>query len=125
MPRSSTVEKTGGKYFTPNRVKRKARMMRCTYNGCENTFVAFPHARFCEYHKDPSTRPVERKPEEKTMFEFKHSFNERTIIERACDCCKTQYRIEVTPGRVDYPRFCEEHHSEYKRINWRQANGKK
>jgi hypothetical protein len=118
-------EKEKAPYFTPKYVKKKAKIMQCTYEGCENTFKAFPHARFCEFHKDPSTRPTEKKVEENTMFIFKHSFKEKMIIERYCDCCNKSYRIEVYPEREEYPRFCDEHHSEYKRIFWREQHGEK
>jgi len=112
-------------YFTPKYVKKKIKLMKCTYEGCENTFMAYPHARFCDFHKDISTRPKEKKVEENTMFIFKGNFKEKVLIERGCDCCGHPYRIEVYPGREDYPRFCEEHRSEYKRINWRETHGKK
>lgn len=117
-------EKVKEPYFTPKYVKKKARLMKCTYNGCENVFKAFPHARFCAYHKDPSTRPVEKKVEEKTMFIFEHTFKEKTTIERRCDLCNAVYQIDIYPGREDYPRFCNDHHSEYRRKFWREIHKK-
>lgn len=110
-------------YFTPKYKKKKARVMQCTYPGCSNTFKAFPHARFCEYHKDPDTRekPVAR-VEENTMFTFKNDIKEKMSIERACDCCGKPYRVDIYPGRTEYPRFCEDHRSEYRRKFWRETH---
>lgn len=116
-------EKPKSEYFTPQYKKKKAKIMSCTHPGCQNTFKAFPHARFCVFHKDPSTRQVEKVVEESTMFIFKHTFSEKTLIERNCDCCGKPYQVEVYPEREEYPRFCEEHHSEYKRYNWRDTHG--
>jgi hypothetical protein len=117
-------EKEKTEFFTPKTTKKKAQLMSCTHPGCKNTFIAFPHARFCAYHKDPSTRQVEKVVQESTMFTFKHNFNEKTLIERFCDCCGKPYQVEVYPEREDYPRYCPEHHSEYKRQNWRETHGK-
>jgi len=112
-------------YFTAKTTKKKSRLMKCTYNECVNTFVAFPHARFCEYHKDPSTRPKEKVVEENTMFKFPHKFSGRITIERACNCCGKPYQIEIYPEREDYPCYCKDHQNEWKRKHWRMTHGEK
>jgi len=113
------------KYFTAETKKKKERLMRCTYNDCENTFIAFPHARFCEYHKDPTTRPKTKRVEKNTMFKFPHEYNVKILIERACDCCGKPYRLEIYPGREDYPCFCEEHQNDWKRKHWKMNHVEK
>lgn len=112
-------------YFHLKTSKKKTKLMTCTHEGCTNTFEAYPHARFCEFHKDPLTRPIDKKKEEVTTFKFKHTFPEPMVIEKSCACCGSPYRITVYPSTYEYPKFCPDHRSEFKRNSWRETHGKK
>lgn len=101
---------------TPTKLKKE---MQCTYNGCTNTFISYPHARFCDYHKDPVTRPVEKKVEEKTTFRIEHNFTETTLIELTCQCCGAPYRVYVLPGTYEYSKYCHNHRPLYKRNQYK------
>jgi hypothetical protein len=111
------------KYFTPNYTKKKVKLVTCQHPGCNEIFEAMPHTRFCAYHKDASTRPKAIKEVESSLFIFEHNFQNTTLIERNCDCCKAPYRIDILPSTKQYPRFCELHRNEYKRILWREEHG--
>lgn len=120
---NSFFDKKEKTYFTAKTPKKKTKLMTCIFKGCKNQFESYPHARYCEEHKDPLTRPVAKKKEEITTFNMKNVFTEATLIERACDCCGSPYRIMVYPSTYEYPKFCATHRSEYKRITWRLEHG--
>jgi hypothetical protein len=48
--------------------------------------------------------------------------NYRKSVERSCECrllgCRQDFRIALIPNQVLYPKYCEEHRSEYRRQNF-------
>lgn len=46
---------------------------------------------------------------------IKHEYTTSQKMVRKCDCCNTEYEIIVTPGQIEYPRWCGEHRNEFKR----------
>ena len=48
---------------------------------------------------------------------FLHNY--RQAVDRACGCqllgCRQEFTITLIPGQVLYPKYCDEHRSEYRR----------
>lgn len=110
--------------MTPKKVKR---MVNCSYENCNNTFMGYANSKFCQEHKDPKTRGIFKKEIilEKSTFEFKHDYTttSKIKIERNCDCCGKSYQLKIFALMYDYPRFCQEHTNKYKREFYRKQNG--
>ena len=113
-------------FFIPKYKRKKKILKQCIFPGCKNTFVGYPHARFCNFHKNPATRISSKKKEkeEETMVVLKHNYKSKTTIVRQCDCCDSFYKIELFPDCEIYPRFCENHRSKFRREYWRKIHGK-
>jgi hypothetical protein len=111
-------------YRTPVYQKKEKRPINCTHPGCESVFEGYPHTKFCEYHKDIKTREVKKVEKESCIFIFEQATFEKQKIEKDCDCCGKSFVIELYPNIKEYPRFCEDHRSEYKRYFYRSRNGK-
>jgi hypothetical protein len=51
---------------------------------------------------------------------FLHNYTE--AVRRACDCqligCTQTFELTLIPNQVLYPKYCEEHRSEYRRANF-------
>lgn len=48
--------------------------------------------------------------------------NYRKAVDKTCDCqllgCRQEFPVTLIPNQVLYPKFCEEHRSEFRRENF-------
>ena len=53
-----------------------------------------------------------------------HHFTTPTSVEFRCalDGCDEMYRIMLYPGQHVYPKFCEKHRSEFRRLNFNRSH---
>ena len=124
MPNPLNIEeKIKSRFYVPRYIKKKVKIMNCKHPGCTELFEGYPHAKFCEYHKNAKTRPVVEVQNEKTTVIIDFPYKEKTIIQRNCDCCNVIYEISTFPGIKQYSRFCPDHTNEYKRKFWRERHG--
>ncbi len=106
--------------------KRKRVKKICKHPGCMKEFIGHPIAKYCEEHRDAKIRLKYKnemnKNKEKLVDEnnltFSHSFREVVVVEFACSYkgCNKKYRVKIFPQQFKYPKYCEEHRNEYKRL---------
>ena len=110
----------------PKYNKRKHRRLRlkvCYEPGCGKEFMGHPIAKYCEFHQDVKNRKRKIRVYEDVDVKnqtYKHNFHEVTNIEFRCQLpgCNKSFLVRVYPKQYTYTKFCEEHRSEYKRINF-------
>ncbi|MFP4522022.1 MAG: hypothetical protein ACLFQK_07750 [Fibrobacterota bacterium] len=112
------------------RVVQKRTPKECVYEGCGEKFMGTPAQKYCDFHKDVKNRKYLRKKNDditKNNMLFRHTFNDTTRIEFTCSLpgCRKTYACDVIPRQKVYPKYCEEHRSEFKReIFKRSRSGK-
>lgn len=106
----------------PKRAKglRKLKTKICQEPGCGKEFLGHPIAKYCDVHRDPRKRRRQRKKVEnvdvKNMV-FDHAFTRSTVLEFVCalEGCENRFKILALPKQDIYPKYCEEHRSEFRR----------
>ena len=118
--------------FIPLKRKNKLRMTikTCLYNGCDREFISQSSVRkYCDIHRRCENRKrIHSKGEHPSIRNkiFKHTFTEPTLVEFSCklDGCSKKYEIIVYPRQYIYPKFCECHRNEYKRLFYNRISQK-
>jgi len=105
----------------PKAGKKKHKMVLkiCQEPGCGKEYVGHPITKYCEYHRKLSNRVRKKKdkvPVDLNNIVLKHKYVSSVTIQRACDCCGKLYTINIIPRQKVYPRYCEEHTNEYRRM---------
>ena len=102
----------------------KKRMVKyCQYQNCGKEFIGIPIQKYCEIHLDPHNRkrirPICESPGVKNRI-FKHFFSHGTLVEFICNLegCGKKFLVEIIPKQFIYPKYCETHRSEFRRINF-------
>jgi hypothetical protein len=95
----------------------------CKYMGCEKEFYGVPIQKYCDFHTDPHNRKrIRQKPEDIQIKNqlFLHKFQNPTQIEFHCalDGCDKEFYVDIYPKQFVYPKYCEEHRSEFRRFNY-------
>jgi len=96
---------------------------------CGKEFFGFGPAKYCEVHSNPRLRKKKRREFEDPSVRntvFHHKFIVPTDIEFHCALkgCNKPFIVKVYPKQTVYPKYCEEHKVEFKRIQFlRKKNG--
>ena len=109
------------KYNPKNHRKNKLKV--CHEPGCGKEFWGHPIAKYCEIHQDIKLRKRKRRIYEEVDVKnqiYNHKFHEVIEIQFNCQLpgCNKPFKVKVYPKQYVYSKFCEEHRSEYKRINF-------
>jgi len=104
-----------------SRRRQKLREKKCQYPGCGKVFFGIHISKYCPEHRQDRYRIRKRtKPEDVNIKNqtYKHSFTE--VMEMKMECalegCEQQFEIKVYPRQYVYPKYCNEHRNEFKRI---------
>lgn len=103
----------------PKKSNKEKRWIKCSVEGCESVFYAYPNTRFCNHHKNINTR-INKIIEKETFFEINDRFSKATLIELICKLCGKPYRVILYPLQNKYPMYCEEHRNKFKRDNYKK-----
>ena len=98
----------------------------CKFPGCTVKFEGVGSAKYCIEHRKPEyrkvidekikKRKVEELPQEISVELneiFEHDFQDSADIIKTCVCGRN-FHLRIIPGVHIYPKYCEEHRSEYK-----------
>jgi len=92
----------------------------CREKGCGKKYYGHPITKYCEFHRDPKNR--KKKDIIKTDITddnqiFMHDFKESLEIMYKCEFkgCEEQFKIKIIPKIYVYPKYCDNHRSQYKR----------
>jgi len=100
----------------------------CNYLDCNKEFNGTPIQVYCDYHKDPHHRkrfrPVPESPEVRNQV-FMHEFKRRMKAEFNCALsgCRECFEVDLTPKTFVYPKYCEQHRSEFRRNYFLRQKG--
>jgi len=112
----------------PQYHKNKAKKLKiCQEPSCGKEFWGHPIAKYCEIHSNPKLRKRKRKVYEDVNIKnqtFNHSFTSTTDVEFTCQVpgCIKRFTVKVHPRQFTYPKYCEEHRSEFKRNDFMRQN---
>ena len=115
------------KYKNLNKnLNKKLKSKICQESGCGKEYLGSHISKFCDFHRDPKNRKRKRKvygPDENNR-KFKHIMKDRITMIFNCSLlgCKKEFKVKVFPGVYVYPKYCEEHRNEYKRILFNRRN---
>ena len=104
------------RYKKKNRVKLKI----CQESGCGKEFLGHPIAKYCDLHRNIKKRKHKIKilenPNIKNQI-FQNNYYYPTDVEFLCALqgCKNRFKIKAYSKQEVYPKYCEEHRSEFKR----------
>ena len=106
----------------------RSRIKICKEPGCELEFIGHWTAKYCPAHKDPRSRKRDRgikAPYKHFNQEFKHTYTNTPELEFTCALagCNNKFKMRLYHGQYVYPKYCEEHRSEYRRSFFSQKKG--
>lgn len=98
------------------------KMKKCAVEGCEETFAGGPSSKFCEKHRDPKSRGIDKNADQTPTADennlvLKHNYTDVKVINQACalDGCSEHFDIKIYPRQYVYPKYCPLHRNEQKR----------
>jgi len=109
--------------YSPASMGRRLKTKYCQEPGCGKEYIGHPISKYCEIHRNIKTRKRKRRTYEDVAVKnqtFVHKFTEVTNVEFVCQLpgCNRHFTVKTYPKQTTYPKFCEEHRSEFKRINF-------
>ena len=92
---------------------------------CEKEYFGPVISKYCEIHRDVSKRKRVRKTFEEPSVKnkvFNHRFNDVVNLEFLCqlDGCHKRFKVKVYPKIFVYPKYCEKHRNEYRRVSFKR-----
>lgn len=108
----------------------------CRYDGCEKPFYGTRNSKYCEEHRKRKRK--RRRDYENFNIEIPHKGMDHVTIILKCGVCGKPYSVLVEPCRPRsvkknmqgvyrrygvYPKYCEEHRNEYRRLLYMKNNG--
>ena len=86
---------------------------------CGKKFEGFHNGKYCQDHKSAKSRGIVKKKKifHNTNMIIKYNGFDLKEESRKCslDGCKKEYNITLIPGQSIYPKYCEQHRSNFKR----------
>lgn len=105
------------------RAEKKKRVKYCQYAACGKEFIGVHVQKYCDFHTDPHNRkrirPKREDPGVRNNI-FSHGFAGRVNAVFCCALsgCGREFAVSLYPGQKIYPKFCENHRSEFRRWNF-------
>ena len=107
------------------RYKKRLRLKHkvCREPGCGREYWGHTTSKYCEHHSDQKNRVRRRRPKtDPGVVNYIHNPIIREPIDMVRTCslegCYNTYQFRVIPHVTVYPRFCDAHRSEFRRINF-------
>jgi hypothetical protein len=96
---------------------------RCSFSGCTEMYSGVKTAKYCALHSNPALRRRLKDKQTKKIasednIEYKHSFENKTIVVFNCRTCESLYEVEVYPKQFIYPANCNIHMNKFKRDSY-------
>jgi hypothetical protein len=93
----------------------------CQFPGCTDYYMGTGFSKYCGEHRKKQYRKEINKSRLKIETEsanqtIKHNYERPQDINYNCELCGESFIITLYPGVTIYPKFCQEHRSEYKRL---------
>lgn len=98
----------------------------CCFEGCTTEFESTTKAKYCDEHRKSKYRRIIDREKILQKKQFIIDNNQNIIIEHdytspvevrlICQCCDEEYSIILYPNTFTYPKFCEDHRNEFKRL---------
>ena len=100
--------------------KKRDKLKICQEPGCGKEFWGHPICKYCELHRDIRFRKRKRRVQTNPSDTNKilvHNFSNVTDIELPCELpgCRKKYMTKLFPKQNVYPKYCEDHRSEFRR----------
>ncbi len=88
---------------------------KCEHEGCVEKFYTNKTAqRFCKIHQN--YKYIKKKLVDETNQIIEHDNKSAKKITAICECCLKEFEITLIPKVKKYPKYCEEHRNEHKRL---------
>jgi len=114
-------------------VLEKKNEKECQFPECKEIYFGTGHSKYCEEHRKSEYRKVidlEKNKEEKEQRKLndsnqtiKHSFATSKLIKVLCQTCGKEFEVLVRPNVYVYPKYCELHRNEWKRVMYEKNIG--
>lgn len=103
-------------------------MKPCQFPGCKGQFHGRGYSKYCDEHRKKEYRKVIDKMNRKPA--VKYNNNQRISHERSeitteifkCALCGEEFTVKIYPNTFVYPKYCEEHRNEYRRLQWQKTH---
>ena len=100
--------------------KKRTKVKICQEPSCGIEYIGHPISKYCELHQNVRMRIRKRRKFENINVKnqtLKHSYTECVDMEFICALpgCEQSFKTKIFPKQHTYPKYCEEHRSEYKR----------
>lgn len=106
----------------------KLKIKPCQFPDCDNYFKGTGFSKYCPEHRKREYRKIidklHRKPvitENPNQF-YKHDHASVLMITFSCALCNILFEVKIYPNIFIYPKYCDEHRNEHKRILWQKKN---
>ena len=103
------------------RRRQKLREKICQYPGCGQMFFGIHISKYCHEHRKDRYRIRKRTTPEDVNLKnqtIEHKFTEVVTQTHTCQLegCNKEFEIKVFPRQTVYPKYCEDHRNEFRRI---------
>lgn len=92
----------------------------CQYPGCDTIFYGIMVSKFCDVHRVDGARTKEYKRGNinaiNQTIEHKNFMVTNDTVKCALEGCNCKFELKIIPRTFIYPKYCEKHRNEYKRI---------
>lgn len=105
----------------------------CQFPECNEVYFGTGHSKYCPEHRKSEYRKFidqEKNEEEKEKRRLsnsnqtiKHSFTECKLIKVLCPTCGRDFEVLVMPNVYVYPKYCDLHRNEWKRVMYEKNIG--
>ena len=105
----------------------------CKFPDCDEVFYGTGNSKYCiehrksEYKKvidqDKNNEDKEKRKLNNSNQTFKHSSTTCYIIKFICPTCGKDFDVLIMPNVYVYPKYCEDHRNEWKRIIYEKNTG--
>lgn len=104
--------------------KRKKYLLKkkkCQFDGCDKEYTGNNVSKYCRIHRQTKYKKElyrKKKPKDESANQIiKHDYMNDPIVSFKCalEGCNTVFNIQLFHNLYIYPKYCEEHRSEWKR----------
>lgn len=105
----------------------------CEFPDCGENYEGTIRSKYCPEHRKGKYRKVIDKDkndakkleyiEKNQNVTINHNFNVPVDVTLECECCNTKFTITILPDVIVYPKYCEEHRNEYRRLLYMKKMG--
>lgn len=108
--------------------KRKTILIdkKCCFPDCNVVFKGTGKSKYCPEHRDKKYRKIidanklyrknSNVKDSLVNVIIKHNYTSPIEVKKNCECCGKEFSITLYPEIYVYPRYCEDHRNEYKRL---------